>query len=275
MTSPAQPPPPRRHHLTLAHYRALRERAAAARRKSGLRRAAEGALDMIVRAGAKIGVQLKSAVPAEFPPGGLPGVVATAVRDQPDGDTRCTAYAVAGAMELLCCRERGSAIDVPYVSVRNIFARAGEDLDRAVEAAQAGVVDERCWPETAASACSNAAAHRWRADLDLLNADGSKVVTVMRRHLAEVGPLVIAIPVFSNFETHSGPGIYVASGTAEAAHALCIVGYERRAGTDVWLVRNSYGRGWGQDGYSRLRVRDPDLEPEAVVYVAKSVQHPL
>ena len=50
-------------------------------------------------------------------------------------------------------------------------------------------------------------------------------------------------------------------------HAVEIVDYGTSAGTDFWVVKNSWGSDWGENGYFRIQRGDPILCPEFYVPV--------
>ena len=41
----------------------------------------------------------------------------------------------------------------------------------------------------------------------------------------------------------------VSCDSAELNHAVVIVGWGKENGVDFWIVRNSWGKHWGQSGY--------------------------
>ena len=81
-------------------------------------------------------------------------------------------------------------------------------------------------------------------------------ISSMRRELASGYPIVVGINVYDSFESddvaHSGivPLPDVENEELLGGHAVLIVGYDHAAQT--WLMRNSWGVGWGQSGYFTL-----------------------
>ncbi|MQM20134.1 hypothetical protein Taro_053148 [Colocasia esculenta] len=54
-----------------------------------------------------------------------------------------------------------------------------------------------------------------------------------------------------DFQFYVG-GIHRAACTTNQNHAVTIVGYDSEAGEDYWIIKNSYGKGWGEGGYMKL-----------------------
>jgi len=76
----------------------------------------------------------------------------------------------------------------------------------------------------------------------------------IRDMLYQTGPLSVAINAVVLQYYTSGIGDYSTSqcdpnGTN---HAVTLVGYGTENGKDFWIVRNSWGANWGEQGYFRL-----------------------
>lgn len=74
--------------------------------------------------------------------------------------------------------------------------------------------------------------------------------------VAKTGPVVIAVAA-NGWGFYDG-GIYSDdddNADADINHAVVVVGYgtDKQTGEDYWLVRNSWGAGWGEDGYIRIQ----------------------
>jgi C1A family cysteine protease len=270
-------------HLTLAEYRSVRSRAErrrkVARVKNAPRRLARAVTAALRRMAGLPSVQAADApLPDALDPrDGANNRLATAVRKQPDGDPRCVAYAVAGAMEAWWCRREGAADAAPFLSVTQIFKNSGASKlpEKAARAVSSGIVDERCEPPDHLGPCTHARIHSWVGRVDFMTESPKHLRDPMRRELVNGNPLLITIPIFENFASFSGPGPYKPSGAEIGAHALSVVGYRRDGATGFWIVRNSYGTGWGGDGgYGLIEWGDSKLDPEFDVWAVKQVQNP-
>jgi cathepsin L len=71
--------------------------------------------------------------------------------------------------------------------------------------------------------------------------------------VANIGPLAISVDA-SNFHNYES-GIYQGcdyNQNIDIDHAVVLVGYGSENGTDYWIIRNSWGTTYGEDGFIRV-----------------------
>ena len=77
----------------------------------------------------------------------------------------------------------------------------------------------------------------------------------VKEFLYETGPLAIALNA-DPLQTYSSGILDLSSArcpTSGINHAVTLVGYGTSGSTDYWIVKNSWGRSWGESGYFRIR----------------------
>lgn len=84
----------------------------------------------------------------------------------------------------------------------------------------------------------------------------------LMRAIAEEGPMTISVDAAGWSSYHSGifdPDLPSGS-NIDIDHAVVLVGYGEENGEKYWLVRNSWGPNWGEDGHIRIKREGPDGE---------------
>ncbi len=81
---------------------------------------------------------------------------------------------------------------------------------------------------------------------------GVAPVASIKQAMLDHGPVSVAVYANSAMQAYSG-GIFNGCGSGEVNHAVTLVGWDDTQGTSgVWIMRNSWGPGWGEDGYIRI-----------------------
>lgn len=81
----------------------------------------------------------------------------------------------------------------------------------------------------------------------------------LQHAVATTGPVSVAIFVDTYFMLYSSGVFFHADCNYTPNHAVLVVGYgtDKKTGMDYWIVKNSWGDNWGEEGYIRMaRNRD-------------------
>ncbi|KYK31376.1 MAG: hypothetical protein AYK22_02535 [Thermoplasmatales archaeon SG8-52-3] len=183
----------------------------------------------------------------------------TPIKDQSPAPT-CEAYALVAALETIMQYQTGDLYE-PDLSECHLYFYAGGTyesgyvnlIDAANYLKNIGVPDEGCFPDP----------HR-AFDYPFESLEGWENRTVkiqdwgwidydinsIKEALIEYGPLVICIRFWQDFFYYSG-GVYTPTwGGRAGGHVVTIVGYDDY--DECWIVKNSWGTKWGEDGWFRL-----------------------
>jgi len=186
----------------------------------------------------------------------------SAVEDQGELGS-CTANALAGALEFLL-RKNGSTFEdksrlfIYYnerVAGHTVREDSGAQLRDGIRTlAKQGACDERMWPYIERKFTAKPPATCYQDALGHRITSYRRILTVgeMKSCLAEGFPFVFGFMVYGSFESANTArtGVVCMPGRKEAplgGHAVMAVGYDDDASR--FTVRNSWGTGWGMDGY--------------------------
>jgi C1A family cysteine protease len=178
----------------------------------------------------------------------------------------CTANALAGALEFLEQKDR-----IPFSDLSRLFIYYNERVvehtvktdsgamlrDGIKTLAAQGVCAEKRWPYVIAqfAAKPSAACYAEAAKHTITSYERIMTLDDMRACLASGFSFVFGFTVYETFESQkvAATGIVPMPGPTERAlggHAVLAIGYDDQE--KRFLVRNSWGKGWGIAGYFKM-----------------------
>jgi cathepsin B len=97
----------------------------------------------------------------------------------------------------------------------------------------------------------------------------SDVVRNMKCALNQNGTIIVRIHIYQDFYLYKGPKVYYhVSGSYVGDHAVRVIGYGTYCGVPYWLIANSWGTGYGQAGYYKIRRGNNEIGIESDVWEA-------
>lgn len=196
----------------------------------------------------------------------------TAVEDQEQTNS-CAANAAAGAHEYLLKRHLGEeAWDVSRLYIY-YNARAADDpddiqdegsvLERVIESMKEhGACSEDTWPFDAENVNAQPPDEAYQEGAQFLFEETELVPTDLeawKTAIAAGHPIIFGIKLFGSFDKQKKPGLVPAPTRSDAnreshgGHAMLAVGYSDP--DEVFIVRNSWGPEWGDEGYCYIPYR--------------------
>ncbi len=176
------------------------------------------------------------------------------VKDQ-DGCGSCWDFAAVGALEAMVKINSGIEFDLSEQQVLSCAAFgwgcSGGWMDTAWELfREEGAVLESCMPYQAddSVACTQDACDKYATTDGWVDVPNN--VEAIKEKVLNHGPVATTFTVYSDFSSYTG-GCYEHEGDDPINHAVVIIGWQDTlcGGEGAWLVKNSWGEGWGMDGY--------------------------
>merc|ERR1719242_2156218 len=90
----------------------------------------------------------------------------------------------------------------------------------------------------------------------------------LKAAVAEHGAVVTSVAAAGPFSNYGG-GVFSGCTSSKTDHAVTVVGYGTANGEDYWLIKNSWGTGWGEAGFIRLKRGVGMCGVGSVIVVAK------
>lgn len=193
------------------------------------------------------------------------------IRDQKSCGS-CWAFAVSEFISDRFCIATDGKVDVvlsPQQSVscdKNNLGCNGGYLDRALKYIQAnGLVSDDCYPYTSGAGVTGTCLLKEGTCVNK-NVEFKKYFTQahytfrtvndIKADIVANGPLETGFLVYQDFTSYKS-GIYQkTSNTLLGGHAVKIVGFGVENGTQYWIVANSWGPNWGEQGHFRIAINN-------------------
>jgi len=123
-----------------------------------------------------------------------------------------------------------------------------------------GTPDEQCWPYVHFDRpCSDTCSDWQSRAVKIIDYGSVSGIEDCKTYVA-IAPIFADFLLYTDFY-HYDDGIYEQTwGDLEGWHDVCIVGYDTTGEVPYWIVKNSWGSSWGEDGFFRIKMGECSID---------------
>ncbi|HEY1349272.1 MAG TPA: C1 family peptidase [Ktedonobacteraceae bacterium] len=199
----------------------------------------------------------------------------TLVRDQGDCGS-CVAFATVASIEAMARiedRNPNLMIDLSEAQLFYCIAAnegctcdSGWSIAAACEAVQKiGLICEESYPYVAGNQSQPCppGALNWQQqpNVQIVSWHSIQSISEMKMWVAAHGPLTVGFSVYEDFISYASGIYHHVHGNLLGGHAVSIVGYDDTQ--RCWICKNSWGSGWGEQGFFRIAYGQCGIDAEA------------
>lgn len=186
----------------------------------------------------------------------------TSVKDQGNCGS-CWAFGAAGQLEALNKIYKGTTLDLSEQFIVSCetdnYGCDGGYMDRVYNFLKStGVPDESCFPYKALElACSNRCTD-WASRVKKISSwswvcKSRPNTNTIKNAVYSSGPITASFDVYNDFFSYSSGCYKHVTGAYAGGHSVLVVGW---TADGCWIVKNSWGPGWGEQGYFKIKFGD-------------------